>query len=477
MRVRSPDDRGVRRARILLEDAVRTASMPGADGARLLVVRSLDVGRIAVGSSATSVSLRIERRFAELARAAVHAASPAAARAPAVWFHDDIEPLVLLARRTVRRQPLHEWFWSCVLPAGIVATGAGRITRILTEAAQRDGRAAACVRVVVELIESGDGDALFAALDTSDGARLLEACGWDAGAAANAGPAPTGHRAAAPVGSAAPAAESGATGAVSPPAHADTLARWARVWSVADARSVWLGCVLLSAAAPHRLHDGALPRRAAALVLASGSRPAVAPASIPPRVASHDDSAANPPRLRVMTMDAAVAEPAEGKGGGSRSRVAGLFFLVPLIERAGIGPLLARRPELVESGWPVRLVRRVARRLRVDPLDPALLALPLPHVALDGSRPERADTAAALRSLRRWCRARARVSIGALVRRPGTVSWSRTHIDVHFPLGRADVRIRRAGLDIDPGWVPWLGRVVRYHYDDDDACDGRAASR
>jgi hypothetical protein len=26
------------------------------------------------------------------------------------------------------------------------------------------------------------------------------------------------------------------------------------------------------------------------------------------------------------------------------------------------------------------------------------------------------------------------------------------------------MRIRRAGLDIDPGWVPWLGRVVSFHY-------------
>jgi hypothetical protein len=162
---------------------------------------------------------------------------------------------------------------------------------------------------------------------------------------------------------------------------------------------------------------------------------------------------------------------------GSPTAVAGLFFLVPLIERAGIGALMSRQPELVESGWPIRLIRRVARRLRVDPLDPTLLALPCADSALDATSSERADTVAALRALRRWCRVHARLSIGALVRRPGTVSWSRTHIDVHFPLGRADVRIRRAGLDIDPGWVPWLGRVVRYHYDDDDACDDRAASR
>jgi hypothetical protein len=24
--------------------------------------------------------------------------------------------------------------------------------------------------------------------------------------------------------------------------------------------------------------------------------------------------------------------------------------------------------------------------------------------------------------------------------------------------------VRLAGLDINPGWVPWLGRVVTFHY-------------
>ena len=27
------------------------------------------------------------------------------------------------------------------------------------------------------------------------------------------------------------------------------------------------------------------------------------------------------------------------------------------------------------------------------------------------------------------------------------------------------VPVRLAGLDINPGWLPWLGRVVQFHYD------------
>jgi hypothetical protein len=33
-----------------------------------------------------------------------------------------------------------------------------------------------------------------------------------------------------------------------------------------------------------------------------------------------------------------------------------------------------------------------------------------------------------------------------------------------MPLDSVDLDIRRAGLDLDPGWVPWLGVVVRYRY-------------
>jgi hypothetical protein len=41
---------------------------------------------------------------------------------------------------------------------------------------------------------------------------------------------------------------------------------------------------------------------------------------------------------------------------------------------------------------------------------------------------------------------------------------NRTDLDVTLPLELADIRGRRVGLDLDPGWLPWFGRVVRFHY-------------
>ena len=53
----------------------------------------------------------------------------------------------------------------------------------------------------------------------------------------------------------------------------------------------------------------------------------------------------------------------------------------------------------------------------------------------------------------------------ALLARPGRVCLTPTHLDITFDGRLADPAVRRAGLDFDPGWLQWLGRVVSFHYD------------
>jgi hypothetical protein len=65
---------------------------------------------------------------------------------------------------------------------------------------------------------------------------------------------------------------------------------------------------------------------------------------------------------------------------------------------------------------------------------------------------------------RRWLRRGAGLGLADLVRRPARLTLSATHADLDFDLRAADVRVRRAGLDVDPGWVPWFGRVIGYRY-------------
>jgi len=42
---------------------------------------------------------------------------------------------------------------------------------------------------------------------------------------------------------------------------------------------------------------------------------------------------------------------------------------------------------------------------------------------------------------------------------------NKSHIDCYFSLDEVQLDVRMMGLDINPGWVPWLGRVVTFYYE------------
>ena len=44
------------------------------------------------------------------------------------------------------------------------------------------------------------------------------------------------------------------------------------------------------------------------------------------------------------------------------------------------------------------------------------------------------------------------------------VCLTESHLDIHLPSSAICLPVRLAGLDINPGWVDWLGRVVTFHY-------------
>ena len=73
-------------------------------------------------------------------------------------------------------------------------------------------------------------------------------------------------------------------------------------------------------------------------------------------------------------------------------------------------------------------------------------------------------TRAWLTACRRWLRRHAGIGIADLVQRPAELAATPTHLDLFFTLAQADLRLRRPGLDLDPGWLPWFGRVVSFHY-------------
>lgn len=59
----------------------------------------------------------------------------------------------------------------------------------------------------------------------------------------------------------------------------------------------------------------------------------------------------------------------------------------------------------------------------------------------------------------------ARIGLRQLLNRKGFMAVTKTHIDILYDNKQIDHRIRFAGLDVNPGWVFWLARVVQFHYD------------
>lgn len=57
--------------------------------------------------------------------------------------------------------------------------------------------------------------------------------------------------------------------------------------------------------------------------------------------------------------------------------------------------------------------------------------------------------------------------LAAVCQRSGRLRVEPGWIELHLPLSAIDTAIRRLGLDLDPGWLPTLGCVVRFVYDDE----------
>jgi hypothetical protein len=49
--------------------------------------------------------------------------------------------------------------------------------------------------------------------------------------------------------------------------------------------------------------------------------------------------------------------------------------------------------------------------------------------------------------------------------RDGEVRADPGWIELRLALDAVDLDVRRAGLDLDPGFIPWLGTVIRFVYD------------
>jgi hypothetical protein len=173
--------------------------------------------------------------------------------------------------------------------------------------------------------------------------------------------------------------------------------------------------------------------------------------------------------------------------GSLPTEAGGLYFLLNVLQRLGIERTLERTEGLVAAGFLPHLIVALGEASGV-PLEDA--AFQWAQVALELADDEKTffskrfhaidcvsftqgegsiNGARLLRMwvlmVRRWCWRNAGVRLSEVVCRPGQIAITETELDVTLPLEDADLRLRRVGLDLDPGWLPWFGRVVRFHYE------------
>ncbi|MFF3862512.1 hypothetical protein [Streptomyces sp. NPDC002209] len=223
--------------------------------------------------------------------------------------------------------------------------------------------------------------------------------------------------------------------------------------------------------APPQQPPGAIPPRADA----SGAGPA------PDAPAAADPGARDP--AGAPGQDGRPAEePAAGSAGGAATGWAGLPFLLATAAETGLPDRALDEPALAARPLPW-VLHAAARALApgIAPGDPAALALaglgPDRAGALlraAAATPPEQDAVSALAA--DWARATAARlgderyaddpfgAVAAVARRPGRITAETGWIEVHLAFADTDLAVRRAGLDLDPGWVGWLGAVVRYRY-------------
>lgn len=515
----------VRRLLPRLEDALRCANLPDS-GEQLFLVRRLALGRLPHDASPQTLALLIERRVVAIGGPWAEGGSPAAETATFIRFASRFDARAELALRLALGRPATAWYWPRAVPEyRPEACCADNLRRIALALAELPEARAALPAWTARLLEAGAGEPLLAAIPPGLGERLIRRIDLPVvlvpGAATAVPPAaatPPGTQPEAQpdwlvrmLAAARPAAFQRR------PAHPPATARIALVTPTVPATATQgaMAAARRPPTAPSHPGREALPPRANAPgpgqsfadPADSGHRNATRSA---PAQARHPGvregttagtgletrPAPLQPQRKSVRSDAtrAAAAGTDSQPWQAATTGGGLLFLLPLLARLGVA---AWSEQPGREDFPQRVLALAARRLRLSADDPvwALLEtapgnprrrpppapvlwaaslLAAPHArrgtadlvsALAAAGTLDAQATVCLTAARRWLRRAARLGLADLVLRPARIGLTATHVDMHFRLADCDIRVRRAGLDLDPGWLAWFGRVVSFHYD------------
>ncbi|MGE0222018.1 MAG: hypothetical protein AB7F35_05020 [Acetobacteraceae bacterium] len=489
LRLRVPPGQ-VMTARARTEDALRLADSDD----RLLLLRRLSLGRLPVRASAADWTARAAERVAEQRQRAVHAAVPWAANADAVWFRSPEEARALLLEQLASGHVPVAWFWRLAVRGWDGAPLPVWLPRLLAETAGDAPGELAIARAVVRLAQAGHLPRLLPALAAAPpppGFRTMRAVAdWpDEPAAAGAAVAGAAARMDRVLAQLDPGVRARVLALARDRAEPVVARAWvARLVLIAAAPELVAQPLVLAAAVEAVLAPGS-PDDAPMVALRAGSQgtglarratPAREPAALAAEVSQAsarrpdpggDAGAATPPASRAMDVTGgdrhpeppSVPAPSAGPDDltEAASLGAGVFLLVRPLVWMGLPEWLDARPGWAADGFGRALLHAIGQRMRVPSDDPVMLAL---NAAPD---PVWDDAITAWRvGLDRWLRRTARIRLADVARKRGWIMQADEHVTIRFRVDDADLRLRRRALDIDPGWVPWLALVLRYHYRD-----------
>ncbi len=469
LRLACQRDEHARRARILLEDALRTATID--DTGRLIVVRRLELGSIPLRATATAWSRQLEHQLAHLRSDLVSVHSLSAPRAAAVYFSSPEEPWYLLAERTVRGLPCTDWYWPLALPSWNSRQSAGETLRhsFRTLAALPNGLPHT-LHLAARLSVHRALPLLLQTLTPTDLAPLGAQLPLSTLPQQPVSELPRAHF---------------STHPIIPAFYLELI----RTWSPGDPRTHWLALQIATTEISHSTNPPslALSLPSAEIIARTFSRlihvsltQAQPSQPSPPSLSSNSSTAQPSPTTASPENKISSREPVSAETPDSTEnlpltpftpdRVAtnagGLFFLIPLLQRAQLPAHLATLPEEMRQpyAWEIfRLALRHARIAEDDPIHQLLPSAPRPPSLTFSLSPS-----SYLLRAHHEARRRDTITLRDLIRRPALLSSTHTHIDLFFRPGEADLRLRRAALDVDPGWIRWLTRLISYHYTRED---------
>jgi hypothetical protein len=490
--LRAPSAQAAVHAVHRLEDALRCASLPDA-GERVLLVRRLHLGQLPKGLSSQSMGLLIEQQLAALGGSWVHGVDQHAAESDTVFFASRLEAAQVAVLRRAQGGELSAWYWPLALPGVAVQAGAARfLDSLLNRLAEERYASAALPALVAHGVAHGLGlwwgqhlqtRSMDLLLDRSRARRWLERTNRMASSALDT------HAGSMQYIDTEGTVHSLPEGVCPGWLHAMlTASNWRALapagtsrapapQGTSDARGEDLQALPMEGRWGTNLGAGAMPPPTST----QGGRAEALRAE--PLMGSHDRT------LRTTALpDIPGLQPAAAKAldAAVPTAAGGLLFLLNVLERLGFSNWQGVQEDAALAGL---LLRRVLERLRVTEADPTWpLVSALRHPGSSRPRPWSAPASWGsagvglahdpvqpltptqmsdrwLLAIRRYLRRVARVGLASLCLRPARMCWSATHVEVLFGLDQADLRVRRLGLDVDPGWLPWLERVVVFRFD------------